>query len=160
VSASCHGEIQIRWGGRPGGYFLRFCIRTALTGDQINFQNAPIAFQPLLRKTTNKRMTFWPAPGSEDTELGVSMEPEADHGEAEIHTHPSGLRSRTDTLGTAVLPCRAKYLPALVGLPQWLERWLPKPLTRVRIPFTRSANGLAIDAELPGNGRHRQALPM
>jgi hypothetical protein len=28
----------------------------------------------------------WPAPGSEDTELGVSMEPEVDHGEAEVHT--------------------------------------------------------------------------
>jgi hypothetical protein len=27
----------------------------------------------------------WPAPGSEDTELGVSMEPEVDHGEAEIY---------------------------------------------------------------------------
>ena len=29
---------------------------------------------------------YWPAPGSEDTELGVSMEPEVDHGEAEVHT--------------------------------------------------------------------------
>jgi ABC-type cobalamin transport system ATPase subunit len=28
----------------------------------------------------------WPAPGSEDTELGVLMEPEVDHGEAEVHT--------------------------------------------------------------------------
>ena len=27
---------------------------------------------------------YWPAPGSEDTELGVSMEPEVDHGEAEF----------------------------------------------------------------------------
>jgi hypothetical protein len=29
---------------------------------------------------------LWPAPGSEDTELGVLMEPEVDHGEAEVHT--------------------------------------------------------------------------
>ena len=29
---------------------------------------------------------LWPAPGSEDTELGVSMEPEVDHGEAEVYT--------------------------------------------------------------------------
>jgi hypothetical protein len=29
---------------------------------------------------------FWPAPGSEDTELGVLMEPEVDHGEAEVYT--------------------------------------------------------------------------
>ena len=30
--------------------------------------------------------TEWPAPGSEDTELGVLMEPEVDHGEAEVYT--------------------------------------------------------------------------
>jgi hypothetical protein len=28
----------------------------------------------------------WPAPGSEDTELGVLMELEVGHGEAEVHT--------------------------------------------------------------------------
>ena len=27
----------------------------------------------------------WPAPGSEDTELGVLMEPEVGHGEAEVY---------------------------------------------------------------------------
>jgi hypothetical protein len=27
----------------------------------------------------------WPAPGSEDTELGIFMEPEVGHGEAEVH---------------------------------------------------------------------------
>jgi hypothetical protein len=27
----------------------------------------------------------WPAPGSEDTELGVLLEPEVDHGEAEVY---------------------------------------------------------------------------
>jgi hypothetical protein len=27
----------------------------------------------------------WPAPGSEDTELGVFMEPEVRHGEAEVY---------------------------------------------------------------------------
>jgi hypothetical protein len=32
--------------------------REALTGDQMNFQNAPIAYQPSLRKTINKRLTF------------------------------------------------------------------------------------------------------
>jgi hypothetical protein len=29
---------------------------------------------------------LWPAPGSEDTELGVLMEPEVGHGEAEVYT--------------------------------------------------------------------------
>jgi hypothetical protein len=28
---------------------------------------------------------FWPAPGSEDTELGVLMEPEVGHGETEVY---------------------------------------------------------------------------
>ncbi len=27
----------------------------------------------------------WPAPGSEDTELGILMEPEVGHGEAEVY---------------------------------------------------------------------------
>jgi hypothetical protein len=29
---------------------------------------------------------YWPAPGSEDTELGVLMEPEVSHGKAEVYT--------------------------------------------------------------------------
>ncbi len=29
---------------------------------------------------------IWPAPGSADTELGVFMEPEVSHGEAEVYT--------------------------------------------------------------------------
>ena len=31
-------------------------------------------------------LTDWPAPGSEDTELGVLMEPEVGHGETEVYT--------------------------------------------------------------------------
>ena len=30
--------------------------------------------------------SFWPAPGSEDTELGVLMEPEVGYGETEVYT--------------------------------------------------------------------------
>ena len=30
-------------------------------------------------------IAYWPAPGSEDTELGVLMGPEVGHGEAEVH---------------------------------------------------------------------------
>ena len=30
--------------------------------------------------------TPWPAPGSEDTELGVLMEPEVGHGETEVYS--------------------------------------------------------------------------
>ena len=32
------------------------------------------------------RFSHWPAPGSEDTELGVLMEPEVGHGETEVYT--------------------------------------------------------------------------
>jgi hypothetical protein len=33
----------------------------------------------------HKRFRGWPAPGSEDTELGVLMELEVGHGETEVH---------------------------------------------------------------------------
>ena len=33
-----------------------------------------------------QRYEVWPVPGSEDTELGVLMEPEVGHGEAEVYT--------------------------------------------------------------------------
>jgi hypothetical protein len=33
----------------------------------------------------NEGESSWPAPGSEDTELGVLMEPEVGHGETEVH---------------------------------------------------------------------------
>ena len=44
----------------------------------------------LKRETTeliipNKSMPLWPAPGSEDTELGVLMEPEVGHGATEVY---------------------------------------------------------------------------
>jgi hypothetical protein len=35
---------------------------------------------------------IWPAPGFEDTELGVFMEPEVGHGEAEVYARVSSLR--------------------------------------------------------------------
>ncbi len=41
-----------------------------------------IAVQELLKHNS----VTWPAPGSEDTELGVLMEREVDHGEAEVYT--------------------------------------------------------------------------
>ena len=34
---------------------------------------------------TLKRGDIWPAPGSEDTELGVFMEPEVSHGETKVY---------------------------------------------------------------------------
>ena len=37
------------------------------------------------RLFVNAAETSWPAPGSEDTELGVLMEPEVGHGETEVY---------------------------------------------------------------------------
>jgi hypothetical protein len=34
---------------------------------------------------SDKERLIWPAPGSEDTELGVLMEPEVGHGETEVY---------------------------------------------------------------------------
>jgi hypothetical protein len=55
---------------------------------RINFAVPP----PKLREETaklaeklSKLNTNWPAPGSEDTELGVLMEPEVGHGATEVY---------------------------------------------------------------------------
>ena len=39
----------------------------------------------LERQYLHKRIAEWPAPGSEDTELGVLMELEVGHGETEVY---------------------------------------------------------------------------
>jgi adenine-specific DNA-methyltransferase len=49
----------------------------------LTFSNSKI--QDVL-KTLLKKRNFWPAAGSEDTELGVLLEPEVGHGEAEVYT--------------------------------------------------------------------------
>jgi hypothetical protein len=41
-------------------------------------RNEPVAFFTSV-------LAIWPAPGSEDTELGVLMGPEGGHGETEVH---------------------------------------------------------------------------
>jgi hypothetical protein len=43
-------------------------------------------FNFLLRFDVHVKIVVWPAPGSEDTELGVLMEREVGHGEAEVYT--------------------------------------------------------------------------
>jgi hypothetical protein len=39
-----------------------------------------------LMHLSQSKESIWPAPGSEDTELGVLMEPEVDHGTSEVYT--------------------------------------------------------------------------
>jgi hypothetical protein len=51
--------------------------------DQLNLVLEKLDRVLSLLETT--QVASWPAPGSEDTELGVLMEPEVGHGETEIY---------------------------------------------------------------------------
>ena len=44
-----------------------------------------IIYGPNASGKSNVVNSVWPAPGSEDTELGVLMEPEVGHGETEVY---------------------------------------------------------------------------
>ena len=57
-------------------------LRKALSKSSFN----PGKTDVVLARLDRKKLGDWPAPGSEDTELGVLMEPEVDHGEAEVYT--------------------------------------------------------------------------
>ena len=61
--------------------FLKYFERIEKLLSYFSWEHAEAAEPRLL---TEKVM--WPAPGSEDTELGVLMEPEVGHGEAEVYT--------------------------------------------------------------------------
>jgi hypothetical protein len=50
-------------------------------GEKFNW----VARQDLVSYRRDK-MRDWPAPGSEDTELGVFMEPEVSHGKTKVYT--------------------------------------------------------------------------
>jgi hypothetical protein len=52
----------------------------------INFKHDPAKFGNPRQEWKTADKALWPAPGSEDTELGVLMEPEVGHGEAEVYT--------------------------------------------------------------------------
>jgi hypothetical protein len=41
--------------------------------------------KPIPTRCVLEAVLYWPAPGSEDTELGVLMELEVRHGETEVH---------------------------------------------------------------------------
>ena len=53
-------------------------LTSAHAASEINRENRNSA--------TLSKISVWPAPGSADTELGVLMEPEVDHGETEVYT--------------------------------------------------------------------------
>jgi hypothetical protein len=51
----------------------------------------------------------WPAPGSEDTELGVLMEPEVGHGETEVYENAFGKPARLSGAGAGSVTRRGKF---------------------------------------------------
>jgi len=55
------------------------CVRKGLSDAQVKFLNGN---QALTVQIIN---SLWPAPGSEDTKLGVLMEPEVRHGAAQVY---------------------------------------------------------------------------
>ena len=59
--------------------------RDLLQSAQLFRHEHAVAWEYVSNGLQYKDPTVWPAPGSEDTELGVLMEPEVRHGEAEVH---------------------------------------------------------------------------
>jgi hypothetical protein len=59
-------------------------IRARMSRPRLASGRLPVS--PRIRNVAGHMTAFWPAPGSEDTELGVLMEPEVGHGETEVYT--------------------------------------------------------------------------
>jgi hypothetical protein len=76
---------------RPNG---KLCINTPIMPipKQViqqhtrHLKNIAFDFESLILRDTDLLRYSWPAPGFEDTELGVLMGPEVRHGEAEVYT--------------------------------------------------------------------------
>jgi len=75
-------------------YTLSLLVRRDLFFDPAEVANAQVDFRSrlniqelsLLIGLMVRNELDWPAPGFEDTELGVLMEPEVGHGAKEVHT--------------------------------------------------------------------------
>ena len=63
----------------PGARLLSGVESLSLTGP------SDLVAQKVLRSFSQTNSFNWPAPGSEDTELGVLMEPEVGHGETKVY---------------------------------------------------------------------------
>jgi len=60
-------------------------IQIKSTRDRANSVPGKLSAFKALADTDLPTFIAWPAPGSEDTEFGVLMEPEVDHGKAEVY---------------------------------------------------------------------------
>jgi hypothetical protein len=70
---------------------LSFVDKTALPRNYIPdyivfFHGLPVCIVEAKAPDVAIKQAIWPAAGSEDTELGVLLEPEVGHGEAEVYT--------------------------------------------------------------------------
>ena len=65
----------------------RKCVRVALVAifALAASRSAQAQVTVDVTKVNCDQFVHWPAPGSEDTELGVLMEPEVGHGETEVY---------------------------------------------------------------------------
>jgi hypothetical protein len=71
---------------------IKQLIKDALSKVIDQNEGAEVFFRSFIERKISKDqklnfevMALWPAPGSEDTELGVLMEPEVSHGETEVY---------------------------------------------------------------------------
>jgi hypothetical protein len=64
----------------------RTCSERSKDCFQLTRRSCHARLDTFLEVTREAFASDWPAPGSEDTELGVLMEPEVGHGEAEVYT--------------------------------------------------------------------------
>jgi hypothetical protein len=55
------------------------------TQDELEHVTSYMESQAPDLKVQFAQKVYWPAPGFEDTEIGVLMEPEVDHGTTEVH---------------------------------------------------------------------------
>ena len=65
------------------------CNRQSNAFQRLQFAECPFRISMLIYRvysgSQNAGYGLWPAPGSEDTDLGVLMEPEVGHGETEVY---------------------------------------------------------------------------
>jgi hypothetical protein len=66
-------------------FLLQFVLDRPRNQSRNPYANNPIQTKVTMTPATNSNGVQWPAPGSEDTELGVFMGPEVSHGEAKIY---------------------------------------------------------------------------
>jgi hypothetical protein len=98
----------LRKDGVPTAAALHFYVLEArISGKTLCFLLPPVLI--LICDFEQANLAYWPAPGFEDTELGVLMEPEVSHGEAEVYTRVQARGYATDQrAGRVVCPGLAR----------------------------------------------------